>query len=80
MIPSMLLPWRPFFAAGSISGRIDFVVYCRIKTCSLSVSLYRDVEHYGKHMTIRLFLCSKRKILGLLQRGTGDESVATTTS
>ena len=47
MIPSMLLPWQPIFAAGAISHRIDVVVYCCSKTCSLSVSLYRDVRHYA---------------------------------
>ena len=40
-------------AAGSIWRRIDLVVYCRNKTCSLSISLYRDVKHYGQHMRFR---------------------------
>ena len=38
------------FPAGSLYRRIDFVVYCRNKTCSHSVNFYRDVKHYGQHM------------------------------
>ena len=26
------------------------IVYCRNKTCSLSLSLCRGVKHYGQHM------------------------------
>ena len=84
MIPSMLFPWQPF-AAGSIYSGIDFVVYCRNKTFSLSVSLYRGVKHYGQQMHFKsdhqpVLICSKSEIFGLWQRGTGSESVAMETS
>ena len=65
---------KPTFAAGSISHRIDFFVYCCNKTISLSVSLYRDVKHYGQHMRFKsdhllILICSKSEIFGSLLRG-----------
>ena len=57
---------------------IDFISYCRNKTCSLSVSLYREVKHYGQHMRFKsdhlpVLICSKSEIFGSLQRGTENE-------
>ena len=73
------------FPAGSIQHRIDFFFYCRDKTCSLSVSLYRDVKHYGQHMHFKSdhvpqLICSKSEIFVSFQRGTGNETVAMATS
>ena len=62
------------------------MVYCRNKTCSLSVSLYKNVKHYGQHMRFKsdhlpvLLICSKSKIFGSLQKGTGNKGVAITTT
>ena len=60
---------------------IDFIIYSRNKTCSLSVSLYRNIKQYGQHMRSKsdhlpVLICSKFKIFGSLQRGTGNETVA----
>ena len=64
--------------------KIYFVVH-RNKTCSLSVSLYRDVKNYGQRMHFKsdhlpVLICSKSKIFGSLQGGTGSESVSMATS
>ena len=44
------------------------MIYCSNKTCSLLVSLYRDVKHYEQHMHFKsghlpLLICSKSEIL-----------------
>ena len=66
MMPSMVLLRQPF-ATESIQRRIDFVVYCRNKTCSLSVSLCRDVKHYRQPMRFKsdhllILICSKSEM------------------
>ena len=48
MIPSMLLPRQPFFAAGHINVGFIFSFVLINKTCSPSVSLYRDLKQYGQ--------------------------------
>ena len=44
------------------------MVYCCKKTFSFSISLYRDVKHYGQHMRFKSdensLICSKSEILG----------------
>ena len=64
---------------------LSFIAVIHVRHCSLSVSLYRDVKHYGQHMHFKsdclpVLICSKSETFDSLQRGTVNESVTTATS
>ena len=76
----MHLPWQPFLLLGLFNAglTLSFIVSFK-KTCSFLVSLYRDVtKHYGQQMYFKFDHLPV--LIGSLQRGTRNESVAMVTS